>query len=308
MKLAALDLGSNSIHMVIADASPAGETFQVIDREKDMVKLGAGCFEGGRLTEDALAAGMRSLRKCAKLIERHGCEEVLAAATSAIREAKNGGKFLRDVTRQTGIAVRVISGEEEARLIYLAVRSVIDLAARRALILDIGGGSVEVIVGDAQSLLSSRVLKLGVLRLRDRFARRSGPLERRERKRLEDHIGEIAAPALKKVKQAEFDLAIGTSGTILALAAGARALAGKPVQDALSLTNERLARADLERLVDWLCAQPESERGKLAGVDPSRADTIHVGGVLLLELMKGAGLREIVLCSRALREGLILDY
>jgi exopolyphosphatase/guanosine-5'-triphosphate,3'-diphosphate pyrophosphatase len=187
VKIAALDIGSNSIHMIIADATAADQAFQVIDREKDMVKLGASCFERGRLTEAAVAAGLRSLRKCAKLIERHGCEEVIATATSAVREAKNGGEFLDEVTRQTGIVVRVISGEEEARLIYLAIRSAVDLSKRRAMMLDIGGGSVEAILGDARGLDFAQTLKLGVLRVHDKFAR-GDPLGKRDARRLAEHV------------------------------------------------------------------------------------------------------------------------
>jgi exopolyphosphatase/guanosine-5'-triphosphate,3'-diphosphate pyrophosphatase len=305
VKVAAIDIGSNSIHMIIAAVSPATHTFQVLDREKDMVKLGAGCFERGRLTDGAVAAGLRSLRKCAKLAERHGCEHVIATATSAVREAANGGELLDEIARQTGIEVRVISGEEEGRLIYLAVRGAIDLSRRRALIVDVGGGSVEAIVGDARGLLFAQVMKLGVLRLRDRFARRD-PLGKRDRRRIEEHVRELATPVIERAKGIGFDVAVGTSGTVLALGQGARARVGKPLPE--QTTGERLALGDLKEYVDWLVSASEAERRAVPGLDPHRADTIHVGGVLLCELLRLAGVRELVLCAPALREGLIADW
>jgi exopolyphosphatase/guanosine-5'-triphosphate,3'-diphosphate pyrophosphatase len=305
LKIAALDIGSNSIHMIIAEARVADRSFQVIDREKDMVKLGGGCFEANRLTDAAAAAGLRSLRKCAKLIERHGCEEIIATATSAVREAANGGEFLHEVARETGIHVRVVSGEEEARLIYLAVRSAVDLAARRALILDVGGGSVEAIVGDARGLLFAQVMKLGVLRLRDRFGK-SDPLSRRDRKKLEEHCREVAAPVIERARGLGFDIVAGTSGTIQALAGAARNLGGRPLPE--QVTNETLSLKELDSLVDRIAAASKSERAEMPGFDQQRADSIHMGGILLGELMRLSGAREIVLCGRALREGLVIDF
>jgi exopolyphosphatase/guanosine-5'-triphosphate,3'-diphosphate pyrophosphatase len=305
MKLAALDIGSNSIHMIVADAAAQDRAFQVIDREKDMVKLGGGCFQGGRLTETAMSAALKSLRKCAKLIERHGCEEVVATATSAVREAKNGGDFLDAVERETGIRVSVISGEEEARLIWLAVRSAVDLAARRALIVDIGGGSVEAIVGDAKGILLARALKLGVLRVRDEFGGR-GALSKRDRRRLAERVEKLAGPTIEEARAADCKLCVGTSGTILQLAALARARSGNPLPEQVS--NERVALAAIEDIVDWLCGMSEDERARVPGLDPHRADTIHLGGVVLVEILRLAKARDLVLCARALREGLILDY
>ena len=147
MKLAAIDIGSNSVHMIIA-ATSAGRAFEVIDRVKEMVFLGRSMAEHGRLTEEAFAAGLEAIGKFHKLALRHGVDEILAVATAAVREAENGGEFLYAVAAQTGITPQVISGVEEARYIYLAVRNVVDLFDRSALIIDIGGGSVEAIVGN----------------------------------------------------------------------------------------------------------------------------------------------------------------
>jgi exopolyphosphatase/guanosine-5'-triphosphate,3'-diphosphate pyrophosphatase len=307
VKVAAIDIGSNSIHMLIADVV-ADRDFTVIDREKDMVKLGAGCFAGGRLRDEAIAAGLHSLRKMKKLCERHRADEIVATATSAVREAANGGSFLDEIERQTGIHVDVVNGEEEGRVIYLAVRSAIDLSRKRALILDIGGGSVEAIVGGARDLASARVMKLGVQRLRDRMlaAGATDPLSRKDRKRLEDMVRDEAEPVLKRARDMGYEQVVGTSGTILALGAAVLARRGGVAFE--SPNNVPVRRADLAPLVRELAELDAAGRAKAAGIDPRRADTIHLGGILLEGLLDLAKADEIVLCNRALREGLIIDY
>ena len=118
MRLAAIDIGTNSVHMIVVRC--AGFFFEVIDREKEMVRLGAGGLDGKQLTPEAMAAALQALKKFARLAESHQVDEVLAVATSATREAENGGAFLRAIERRTGIRARIITGTEEARLIHLA--------------------------------------------------------------------------------------------------------------------------------------------------------------------------------------------
>jgi exopolyphosphatase / guanosine-5'-triphosphate,3'-diphosphate pyrophosphatase len=305
VKVAAIDIGSNSIHMVIADITP-DHAFTVIDREKDMVKLGAGCFAGGRLSEQAFAAGLRSLRKMRKLCERHRVDDLVATATSAVREAANGGEFLAEVERQTGIPVELIPGDEEARLIYLAVRSAIDLSARKALIIDIGGGSVEAIVGGARDLAFAGSMKLGVQRLRDRVVEAGDPLDKAARKKLEQSIRNEAEPVLRQARDLGFDVVVGTSGTIQALGLLALRKSGKSFEE--TANNVPVAASDIAAVNADLADLDTKGRAAHPGVDPQRADTIHLGGILVETLLDLAGAKEIILCNRALREGLILDY
>ena len=143
MKVAAIDIGSNSVHMIVV-GTREDHSFEVIDREKEMVFLGKSVFDHGRLSEEAFAAGIEAIGKFMKLAQRHGVNDVRAVATSAVREAENGDDFLYAVTEQTGVIPQLISGSEEARYIYLSVRNAIDLSSRSALVIDIGGGSVEV--------------------------------------------------------------------------------------------------------------------------------------------------------------------
>ncbi|HZU99399.1 MAG TPA: hypothetical protein VFF73_22010, partial [Planctomycetota bacterium] len=195
MKLAAIDVGSNSIHMVIVRRHDDGR-LEVIDRAKEMVRLASGALEKqdavtgtthGMLAADRIDAGLACLRKFAKLAERHGVDAIVAAATSAVREAENGGDFIALAQERTGITIDVLPAREEARLIYLAAREAVDLHGRRALFVDIGGGSVELTVGDARRAYVQESLKLGVIRMTERFLR-SDPPTARERAELEAHI------------------------------------------------------------------------------------------------------------------------
>lgn len=304
VKLAAIDIGSNSIHMIIAELG-SGHSFEVIDREKEMVFLGKSVFEHGRLTESALESGLGAVQKFAKLAQRHGVSEIRAVATSATREASNGGEFLYAIAESTGIVPQVISGAEEARYIYLSVRNAVDLSERRGLILDVGGGSVEAIVGDAQRMHLGHSLKLGVQRLRAEFGR-GAALGKRDRKQLEDHVRVLAQAALRDARDAGFECVIGTSGTILALGAAVQAGLGRVPRQ--SPTGQVIQLSELRALADRLVALPPEQRALLPGVDAKRADSLHVGAVLLCTLLELAKVDELTLCDAALREGLVLDF
>src|SRR5262245_54829544 len=143
MRIAAIDIGTNSIHMIVVKVRP-DLSFEVIDREKDMARIGAGGVDGSNLVPTAMAAAMQTLAKFKRLAESNKVDEIVAAATSATREAENGGDFIAEVGRQTGIRIRVISGTEEARLIHLAAGYGVDVGGSTAVVVDIGGGRVAV--------------------------------------------------------------------------------------------------------------------------------------------------------------------
>jgi exopolyphosphatase/guanosine-5'-triphosphate,3'-diphosphate pyrophosphatase len=215
MKLAAIDIGTNSIHMIIVDVI-GQRNFQVIAREKEMVKLGAGVFASNRLSDRAFAAGLATISRYVHLAEQTGVDEVITAATSAIREAQNGEAFMQAVSRQAGLTPRIISGKEEARLIFLAVRNSIALEDDTALVLDIGGGSTEAALGNRQAVRLGESMQLGVQRLLDMFEDK-GAVGDEGRSVLEAHIRFVAQQTMEQAKALGFDRVIGTSGTIRAL-------------------------------------------------------------------------------------------
>src|SRR5687768_13392469 len=217
MRIAAIDIGTNSIHMIVVKVRP-DLSFEVIDREKDMIRLGAGGLDGRSLTATAMSAALQTLTKFKRLAETHKVDEIIAAATSATREAENGGDFIAEVDRQTGIRIRVISGTEEARLIHLAAGYGVDVGGSTAVVVDIGGGSVEVTLGTATQPTLGKSFKVGVIRLTERFVK-SDPLADRDERRLVKHLNREMGSYLDQIAARGFDRAIGTSGTILSLGA-----------------------------------------------------------------------------------------
>src|SRR6266542_464615 len=303
MRIATIDIGTNSIHMIVVKVRP-DLSFEVIDREKDMVRLGAGGLDGRSLTPAAMAAALQTLAKFSRLAESHKVDEIVATATSATREANNGGDFVAEVARQTGIRVRVISGTEEARLIHLAAGYGVNVGGSSAVVIDIGGGSVEITLGTATQLTYGKSFKAGVIRLTERFVK-SDPLSRPHERRLVKHLNREMSGYLDLIVRSGFDRVIGTSGTILSLGALALTGEGAPPED---LRNRRVSAKALRRLRKQLVAADIEERLHMPGLDPRRADLSVAGSVLLDTILRGLGAEELTLCDLALREGLVLDY
>ena len=303
MRLAAIDIGTNSIHMIVVKVRP-DLSFEIIDREKDMVRLGAGGLDGRRITPTAMAAAMQTLAKFKRLAESHKVDEIVAAATSATREAENGGDFIAEVSRLTGIRIRVISGTEEARLIHLAAGYGVDIGASTGVVIDIGGGSVEVTLGTAAGMVLGRSFKVGVIRLTERFVK-SDPLSDRDERRLVKHLNRELGAYLGQLARRGYDRVIGTSGTILSLGALAAAESSAVPED---VRNLRVSAKALHRLRKRLAGLSLEERLAIPGLDPRRADLSVAGSVLLDTILRGLGAEEFTLCDLALREGLVLDY
>ena len=303
MRIAAIDCGTNSIHMIVVRIRP-DLSFEVIDREKEMVRLGSGGLGGKALTPEAMAAALQAFSRFRRLAESHQVEEILAAATSAVREAENGGEFLAAVEHETGIKPQVIAGTEEARLIHLAAVYGVDVAGASAVVVDIGGGSVEITHGVGNALRVAKSFKLGVIRLTERFVR-TDPLSGRDERKLVKHIDGELAKYLRDIRDAGFDRVIGTSGTILSLGTVATADRRRASDE---IRNLRVPVKQIHRLRKEMVSRGISERMKLPGLDPRRADLIVSGAVLLDTVLRRLGAEEITLCDLALREGLVLDY
>ena len=304
MRIAAIDIGTNSIHMIVVQIRP-DFSFEVIDREKEMVRLGAGGLDGRALTPEAMHAALQVLSKFRRLAESHRVDEVIAVATSATREAENGSEFLKAVTSQTGIRPRVISGTEEARLIHSAAVYGVSVPRDVAVVIDIGGGSVEVTRGAGAAIELGRSFKLGVIRLTERFVK-NDPLEPRDERRLVRHIHDEIGRYLQQINRAGFDRVIGTSGTILSLGTVAAAADGRTPGS--PLRNRRISAKLLRHVRKELVSLNLDKRLRVPGLEPRRADLAVAGAVLLDELLRGLGADEITLCDLSLREGLVLDY
>lgn len=314
-RIAAIDIGSNSIHLIIAEARP-GERLRLIEREKDTVRLAAGLTETHHLTEEKIKAAVATLRRFTDLAHSHGVTAVLAVATSAIREAWNREVFLQRVEQEIGLKVEVLPGVEEARLIALAVAEVTDFEGKPTLIVDVGGGSTEFILttGQAPHYLAS--VKLGAVRLQEQFLSRQDPPTRADIAALTTYIQSGLARTVREIREAGgFQRVIGTSGTILALAAAqpnvsppaGKDAAGRKANPFGAFTTE-LTYPALQLLNRRLQRLSHKERRKLPGIDGRRADIIIAGGVLLETIFQELAISKLTTCEWSLREGVVLNY
>ena len=304
MRIAAIDIGTNSVHMIIVRVR-SDLSFEVVDREKVMVRLGAGGLDGKALTTEAMSAALQALSKFKRLAESHRVDEILAAATSATREARNGGEFLARVERETGIRPRVITGTEEARLIHQAAVYGVDVGSARAVVIDVGGGSTEITLGNATAIQAARSFKIGVIRLTERFVQ-SDPLSGRDERKLSKHILSEINRHCDQITAIGFDRVIGTSGTILSL--GAVAATAARGTTPTELRNLRVTAKQIRKLRKEIVTLNPEQRLTVPGLDPRRADLVVAGAVLLDTILRRLGAEELTLCDLALREGLVLDY
>ena len=300
--LAAIDVGTNSVHMVIAKAVPGGSP-EVVVRERMPVRLGSGGADMRRLLPDAIDRAVSALVECRHIADAHDAE-VVAVATSAVREADNQSDLLRRARSEARVTVQVISGTEEARLIHLGAMSAVPIAGRPHVVIDIGGGSTEVVVGNGTAPALARSLKLGHIRLTDRFFP-EGVIDDGAVKACRRHIRSFVAPVAHEARSIGFDVAVGCSGTIAALAYLCAARRGETLRTA---ANAIIERSDLAGVVKELISRPRpDDRLKVPGLDPARSDVIVGGAVLLRQLFKALEIESMVVSTGALREGLLLD-
>ena len=304
--LAAVDIGTNSLHGVVARMTEAdtGPRFEILEREKEMVRLGSSAGDMRELAPDAIDRAVAALDRFRQVAEVHGAP-ITAVATSAVREADNRDDLIDRAWDEARVSVNVISGVEEARLIHLGVLQAVPVYDRRLLLCDIGGGSTELLVGLRGEVLSSRSLKLGAIRLTRRFFdgkhTHPGAVDACRR-----HVRSTIAPFAREVRNLDVEVGVGSSGTIATLAemAAMQATGTRP----RSVSNLTLTTDQLDDLVADIVAAPTPEaRAELPGLDASRADIILAGAIILEQVMHELGLDELVVSDYALREGVLLD-
>jgi len=297
-RIAAIDVGTNSVHMIVAETRERG--YRVVDREKEMVQLGLASLDGQPLTDGAIERGVATIGRMAEIAAKWNVDEIVAVATSAVREAPNRRDFLRSVKEATGVKVRVISGEEEADYIFRAVRSAVEVGLQTALCIDIGGGSVELIVGTADETYFTRSEPLGALRLAQRYNLIERPTARAVgqcRRHVEDRIGKLR----RRIRHLGVDLCVGTSGTIQTLAT--MASPGETAAPGHGL--RRLDRAAVAALIPILASMPASERAARFGIDGPRATSVLAGAIVLNAMMELFDIEELLACPLAMREGML---
>ncbi len=313
MRIAAIDLGSNSFHLLVAEAHVNG-TFEPLSSDKEMLRLGSLVAATGAIGPAAAAAAVDVVRRFKATADSLGADEIVACATAALREAMDSAEVVDRIEAATGIRVGVISGREEARLIFDAVRASVVIDPGPAIALDLGGGSLELMVGGHGGLRWSTSLKLGVGRLTTELVR-ADPPSAGDRRRLVHATTLALSPVLPDIVERQPTVAIGSSGTLTTLirlaAAGRQAGGGRQATNGspipATVNQLRVPLDDLYALADDLCAMSAAERARLPGVDSRRADLLPAGAVLITTAMELIGIDQLVGCEWAMREGMVLD-
>ena len=307
-RVAAIDIGTNSTHLLVAAVDTTLRTFNIIQAEKSTTRLGERDPDSGELTAAAMQRGHETLRRFRDLAISHDVEQIVTAATSAVREAPNGRDFLQQIKEGLGIDVDLVSGSEEARLIYLGVLSGMSFGDRPHLLLDIGGGSTELILADGRDARALTSTRVGAVRLQRDFVK-DDPIPPQRRSFLQSFIQGSLEPAVDKVhrriKPGEIPALVATSGTAIAIGALA---ASEDVRPPLRMHGYRLSRQRLDRVVDRLVAMTPEQRRELSSLNDRRAEIIVPGALILQTTMQMLGVDELLLSERALREGLIVDW
>jgi exopolyphosphatase / guanosine-5'-triphosphate,3'-diphosphate pyrophosphatase len=307
--LAAIDIGTNSIHTVIVQIKPDLPAFSIVGREKDTVRLGDRDKATGNLTEDAMARSIEALQRHQAIAKSLGATQIIAVATSATREAPNGRAFIDRIDAELGLQVDLISGQEEARRIYLGVLSGIEFNNTPRIMIDIGGGSTELILGDSEEPRTLSSTKVGAVRLSVELVK-TDPISDAEFNYLQAYVrGQLERPIddiKAQIQAGEKPQMVGTSGTIetVSMIIAREKTGTLPSR----LHGFKLNLKDVKALIHKLRRLNNSDRAQLAGMSERRAEIIIPGAVVLQEAMLMLGMDSLTFCERSLREGVIVDW
>ncbi len=293
-----MDIGSNTARFVVFEA--AAGTARAVYEAKAAPRLGSNLAPRGRLSDEAIARGVASVRRFAETVARLGVPRTLAVATSAVRDAENGPDFVREVEEATGVLLRILSGTEEARYGYLGVASAWEL--ENDLVVDLGGGSLQLAEVRAGRLRNSVSLPLGALRLTQRFLEHDPP-KTREEDALRDHVRTTLGSALEAFGGDGYRV-YGIGGTIRALARAAIEFREYPIRRVHGFP---LYDRDLDALGELLGEMPAAKRRAIAGIGSDRADVVVAGVVVLQELLRAARVERLLVSGTGIREGIALE-
>ena len=299
-----IDIGTNSVRLLIVRLN-ANRSYNVLRQEKEVVRLGEGEFKQSLLTDPAMDRTVTVCTKFAELARNLGADDIVAVATSAAREARNQQELLDRIRSRASMDVSVISGMEEARLIYLGVSSGLHIGDRKAFFIDIGGGSCELAIGDQHQYHYLDSLKLGTIRMTALFLPEghSGPVTDEMYDRMRKHVRTAMIRTKKVVAENEISMTVASSGTAINLAQIASRMF--EIEDQGPLT---LRRSHLRKLATHLCSLDLERRKQVPGINPERADIIIGGAAILETLMDELNIEEVLVSDRGLRDGLLVEY
>lgn len=304
LRVAVIDVGTNTVRLLVAE-SDGHSAYRTLLTAQEITRLGQRLLPARELQPEPIQRTVRALQRYRELAEAQGAATILAVGTSALREAKNRAAFLAAARDAAGVEVVVIAGEEEARLALLGVRAGLPDAPARLVMMDIGGGSTELLLADGESILAAVSSGLGVVKLTETCLHGDPPLPAELEK-----VRRTAAECLDRARNAELrgiaprDTFVGTAGTVTSLAAVDLALVP---YDPVRVTGHRLTRVRVAQLLHRLASLPLGDRRQVPGLEPGRADIIVAGGVICLAAMDALGYSTLTVSDGGLREGILLD-
>jgi phosphohistidine phosphatase SixA len=304
LRVAVIDLGSTSFHLLVGDVGADGSIERVV-RERDMLRLGALVDEDARIPLEDCDRVIESVLHLVDVADASNADLLMAFATAAFRDAKNGPLLARLLGRALRTDVRILSGEEEARTMFSAFRRRVDLGPQNELGLDLGGGSLELAVGNAQGVSWEATTPLGAVRLQQRFSEDEGELSERDAKRLRAHVRRTLAPIRDAVLTREPRRCIATGGTVRALTRVL--LATNPDEEDTALLGTEIPTRVIGDLAARLRDLSHEERLSLPGMSPRRADILPAGALVLATILQELRLPALTVCDWGLREGVMLD-
>lgn len=303
-KLAAIDIGTNSFHLVVVQILENGK-FEVVDAEKQVLRLNEGSTSDKKITQDSITNAINVLNKFAGIAKSHNAE-IKAVATSAVRESANKTEFLEQIKKETGISIDVINGVEEGRLIYWGVLQSVPVYSKRILCIDIGGGSTEFVVGYKGKILYANSLKIGAVRLTKMFFP-NYDLNKNSIKKCEKWVEGELYPVLKVIKDYNIDMVVGSSGTIMATGLMVKAQHDSDTSQSI-LNNYQFSYSDLKQIREIVLSRKTiQERKKIKGLESRRADIIPAGIIIISSIFEQLKISELTISGYALREGIIFD-
>ena len=301
--LAAIDIGTNSFHLVVVKIKDSTR-FEIVTQDKEVVRLGSGSSDMKMLKPDAMDRGIDTLRRFRQIAEISQAP-IRAVATSAVREALNKEDFIRRASEEAGVAIQVISGFEEARLIYLGVLQALPIFDKKILLIDIGGGSTEFLIGKEGEVIEANSLKIGAIRMTNRFLGED-PIDLKSVKQCRQYVKAYLNPMTREVRKHGFESAVGSSGTILNIAQMVQVM--RQETPTRHLSNFLFTRSELAEVVKTLVkADTLKKRQKIEGLDAGRVDIILGGAIILEQAFEEMKIEAMTVSSFALREGVIFD-
>ncbi|MGA2912418.1 MAG: Ppx/GppA phosphatase family protein [Methanoregula sp.] len=298
-----IDIGTNSVRLLVVRLNP-NHSYSILSRQKQQIRLGEGEYEAEEILPDATERLVFVAKKFTELASTYNTDEFVAVATSALREAANQHEILHLVRQEARLDVRVISGHEEARLIYLGVSNGIHLGDQQAFFIDIGGGSTEIAIGGEKNYHYLESFRLGAIRLANLYTPGTGPVSPDQYRKIQHTVKDAIIHSIQKIRRQKPDLVIGSSGTIINLAE----IAQKAYHQNENTGENILTYKDLRKVIDLLCSLPLDQRRKVPGINPERADIIIPGAAILDMFMKELSLDVITVTGRGLQDGLLIDY